>query len=140
MSPYTSLLVLALAASIVTPVLSAEAAQPLGKNEERAWSQLTLGQKKAVKMALGLLGVVVAAGAGGTAIYEGIKTHNKAQNVTGREERSFGRGMPVDISEDIQDRSFLDITRRTSSQLELLDRADLEEALRLFGRMLDELD
>jgi len=44
MSPYTFLLVLALAACIVTPVLSAEAAASLGKNEERAGTHLVKRQ------------------------------------------------------------------------------------------------
>ena len=84
---------------------------------------------------------------------------NHAREVSRRKERSFGRGMPVDISGEshpqvasfksaaddvvitagrLKDRSFLD--RRTSSHLELLNRADLGEALSVFGRMLDELD
>jgi len=139
-----SLLVLALAASIVTPVLSAEAAQPLGKNEERVRSHLVQRgyspernvRVKAFYAGLAAAGVI-AAGLGAYGIYSKVEANKKSRDISRRKERSFGRGMPVDISED---RSFLDITRRTSSHLELLNRADLGEALSLFGRMLDELD
>jgi len=144
------LLVLALAACIVTPVLSAEAAASLGKNEERAGSHLVKRQSKgnalspetaakikklvpyvkagqaAFALALGVLT--------GDLIYNDVESSKKSRDVFRRKERSFGRGMPVDIS----DRSFLD--RRTSSHLELLNRADLGETLSLFSRMLDELD
>jgi len=58
-----------------------------------------------------------------------------------REERpldhKLGRRSPVDIPKA---RSFSDNVRRTSSDLGLLNRADLGEALSLFGRMLDKLD
>ena len=45
-----------------------------GKNEERhlVKRELTLGQKKAVKVALGLFAAALAVGSGGVAIYEGI--------------------------------------------------------------------
>jgi len=144
MPPYTSLFVLALAASVVTPVLSLDEAQPLGKNEERAWSHLDKREsrwdaanfQKAPYLRTGqLVTGILAAGLLGGLTYLGIEHHKNSRDVPGRKKRSFGRGMPVDISED---RSFLD--RRTSSHLELLNRADLGEALSLFSRMLDELD
>jgi len=51
--------------------------------------------------------------------------------------RKFGRRSPVDIPKA---GSFSDNVRRTSSDLDLLNRADLGEALGLFSRMLDRLD
>jgi len=156
MSPYKSLLVLALAACIVTPVLSAEAAASLGKNEERAGTHLVKRQSRPpppmtaaelegtptskmlpyIKKAQAVVNLAIVGLVGGL-IYEDVEANKKSRDISRRKERSFGRGMPVDISED---RSSLDITRRTSSRLELLNRAVLGEALSLFGRMLDELD
>jgi len=51
--------------------------------------------------------------------------------------RKFGRRSPVDFPKA---RSFSDNVRRTTSHPDLLSRADFEEALSLFGRMLDRLD
>ena len=75
MSPYTSLLVLALAASIVTPVLSADPAQrpqPQG-GSQGVWSRLKdlNPAEKTVLAALGLL----AAGTTGLAVWGSIGTN-----------------------------------------------------------------
>ncbi|KAI0282496.1 hypothetical protein BGY98DRAFT_87058 [Russula aff. rugulosa BPL654] len=53
--------------------------------------------------------------------------------------RAAGNGKGLDFSE-IKARSILDKNRRATSHLELLSRADLGEALKVFSRVLDELD
>jgi len=166
MPPYSSLLVLALAASFVTPVLSAEAAQPLGQNEERSLRHFQLvergkpaiGNKKywvwgirfavlSVLMADGVylykstLGKNPNGDATNTSIPTG-QTNSTSAAPARRNERPFGRGLPMDDSDA---RSFLDKSnqkRRTSQQLDLLSRTEFGEALSLIGRMLreDELD
>jgi len=65
--------------------------------------------------------------------YPSSVTSRKAR----REGRPLGRRSRMDISKA---RSFSDNNRRTSSDRDLFSRADLGEALSLFGRMLDKLD
>jgi len=159
MAPYTFLLVLVLAASIVTPVLSAEAAQPFsGQNEERSSSHFQPVERGiGNKIYWGIKGLLVAAlVADGTYLYATAGNTPKSDatntsipqdqtNSTGaatarRNERRFGRGLPMDISEakSFSDKS--DQKRRTSQQPDLLGRTELGEALSLISRMLREYE
>jgi len=155
MRSYTSLLVIALAASTVNPVMSAEAAplpgsiepkiEPVGRGLKSAYTYVkNMSTKKKLLIVGGAVVaklLIVGTFFGGGAYLLG-ENHHYNSSYEDTNNTTKGTPPPSTNTTSATQPTTPNLDRRTSPHLpvELLSRADLEEALSLFNRMLDRLD